>query len=515
MAYITESAMGGALQSILMADDIVPGSDPSYELCKAIYLYHPLGMKIIERPIQIAMSKPRELVIHADAEDMLKEAFKREWLALDLDRTVFNLKRISRIYGISALVYGAPDIPTSEPISPNELPELDIYFHVFDPLNTAGSLIFNQLPNSPDFQKPTTVAVQGSVYHRSRSCVVLNEDPIYISFTSSAFGFVGRSAYQRCLYPLKSFIQSMITDEMVTRKAGVMVAKTVQPGTWADSVISKFMNVKRNLIKESKTDQVINISPEESIETLDMNNADTAMTVARRNILENCAAGADLPAKLLNAESFAEGFGEGVEDAKDVIRCCQRIRDELDPIYAFLEPIVMRRAWSPAFFERVKQEYPQYQKMSYNEAFYSFQQAFTATWPNLMQEPDSERIKVQEIQLRAGLSLVQELNPQLDAKNKAAMIQWLVSNYNGLKLLFPQVLDLDEKTMLAYLKEQARVAEQTQAMDLKTEREQTTASSRGKSTPGGNPSNGAKAPKSETGDRRSGLKMKPVTWSTT
>ena len=50
MSTITVSAsgVGSSLQQILEADDIVPGSSPSYELCKLIYTYHTLGAKIVE-----------------------------------------------------------------------------------------------------------------------------------------------------------------------------------------------------------------------------------------------------------------------------------------------------------------------------------------------------------------------------------------------------------------------------------------------------------------------------------
>ena len=46
----------------------------------------------------------------------------------------------------------------------------------------------------------------------------------------------------------------------------------------------------------------------------------SAINMARKNILENISVAADMPAKLLNAETFAEGFGDVSEDAKNVAR---------------------------------------------------------------------------------------------------------------------------------------------------------------------------------------------------
>jgi hypothetical protein len=54
---VNESATGAALMKVLMAEDIEPGADPSYELCKLIYLYHPLGAKMATRPLSMAAAR--------------------------------------------------------------------------------------------------------------------------------------------------------------------------------------------------------------------------------------------------------------------------------------------------------------------------------------------------------------------------------------------------------------------------------------------------------------------------
>ena len=117
----------------------------------------------------------------------------------------------------------------------------------------------------------------------------MNEEPIYIHYTSSAFGFVGRSVYQRALFPLKSFIQSMITDDMVTRKAGVLIAKIKPAGSIIDKTMAAMTGLKRNILKDAETNNVISIGQDDSVEAINMQNTDTAMTVARKNLLENIA----------------------------------------------------------------------------------------------------------------------------------------------------------------------------------------------------------------------------------
>jgi hypothetical protein len=442
---IGTSALGGSLLALLTADDIVPGSTPSYQLCKTIYLYHPLGMKMAEAPINLAQSQQREIKVEG-APDRIADAFVAEWKAIGADKIIHNTAKQSRIYGIASVVLGAEKVPSNEPFPPEKLSTEELFFNVLDPLNTAGSLVLDQDPNSPTFQKTTQVTTNGETYHRSRVCIVMNEEPIYISYTSSAFGFVGRSVYQRSLYPLKSFVQSMVTDDMITRKAGVLVAKMEAPGSIIDRMMQTMMGLKRALLAQAKTDNVLGIGITESIETLNLNNIDGAGTFARTNILKNAATAADMPAVLLENETMVQGFGEGTEDAKNIARYIDRVRDQMSPLYDFFDPIVQRRAWNPEFYKAIQQSFPEeYGKVKYEAALAKWQNAFKATWPSLMKEPDSERVKVDDIKLRAAVAVFAALNQGLDPDNKARLVAWVADSVTDTELLFssPLVLDID------------------------------------------------------------------------
>jgi hypothetical protein len=73
------SQLSSALMDILVADDIVPGSEPSYQLCKTVYAFHPLGGKIVDAPIALAMSQKRKISIPNSPEERVREAFERTW----------------------------------------------------------------------------------------------------------------------------------------------------------------------------------------------------------------------------------------------------------------------------------------------------------------------------------------------------------------------------------------------------------------------------------------------------
>ena len=121
----------------------------------------------------------------------------------------------------------------------------------------------------------------------------------------------------------------------------------------------------------------------------------------RENILENIAASADMPAIILKEETFAEGFGEGTEDAKHVAQFVDRERITMDPLKRYFDKIVQHRAWNPNFYETIQNLFPEtYGDVKYETAFREWQNSFVAEWPNLLEEPDSEKSKIDDVQAK-------------------------------------------------------------------------------------------------------------------
>lgn len=457
---ISNSVLGTRLRKMLMADDIQPGSAASYELCKEIFLYHPLGRKLAEAPIAMAQSQPRTIMVPDSPEELVKEQFQKQWKMDGIDGIIFNTVRTSRIYGISAVAILAKDFKSEDPIPPEQLADLELSYNVFDPMNAAGSLVLDQDPNSLDFQKQNHITVQGQTYHRSRTVVVMNEEPIYLAYTPSAYGYTGRPVYQRALFPLKSYLRTMISNDMIATKLGLLIAKLKAPGSIVDQFMKGVAAIKRSILKEAGTGNVINIDTEESIETLNMMNVDGAGTFARSNILKDVATASDMPAVIINQETMVEGFGEGTEDAKNIARWVDGERIKMDPLYDFFDKITMRRAWNQEFYETIQAQCPEYKNVSFNQAFYRWSNSFKTEWPSLLTEPDSEKSKTEDVKLKAVISLLEVLLPAVDPKNKAMAIQWACDNFNSLKMLFTDPLHLDPDTLMDFLEEQKNQADQ-------------------------------------------------------
>lgn len=453
--------VGSQLMRILAAEDILPGDPPSYELCKILYAFHPVGQKIVEAPLKLAMSQAREITVAGGPQQRLVEAFHREWATIggreinasdvSADTVILNLMSTARTYGIATLVVGERGKSPSEPLDLANVVDADLYFNVLDPLNTAGSLVLDQDPNSPDFQKARGVRVGNQVYHPSRCVVMMNERPVYIQFTSSAFGFVGRSAFQRALFPMKTFIQTMLTDQYVAIKVGLLVAKMKAPGPIINERVKSWFGIKRGQLKDGGTGNVLSIGIDEAIESLNFQNLEAPAAMVRNNALKNIAMAAGMPAKLLEQEEMIGGMAEGTEDAKQIAKFIDTVRDEMAPCYRFFDRIVMRRAWSPEFYKTIQKEFPEeYEVKPYETAFTTWQNSFKATWPNLLEEPDSEKMKSEEIRFKSMVALVEVLAPLLDPDNKAKLVGWAAEETNARKELFSAQLDIDEEILAAY-----------------------------------------------------------------
>jgi hypothetical protein len=128
------------LLSLLDSEDIQPGSSVGYQTCKTIYIFHPLGGKMVDRPIKMAMNEPRTVHIAQtySLEQRLRDAFEKEWKALKADQHIAAAARIARIYGTSAIAMLVDNQEPSQALDYRTLYKHNVSFNILDPLNTAA-----------------------------------------------------------------------------------------------------------------------------------------------------------------------------------------------------------------------------------------------------------------------------------------------------------------------------------------------------------------------------------------
>jgi Protein of unknown function (DUF1073) len=451
---IAGSGIGNALQSILEADDIQPGDDPSYQACRALYLYHPLGKKLVDAPIELAQSKARETSIK-DAPDEVKEAFDQKWEEMGAESLIFNEHHTARMYGIGSIVAVLDGKPASAAIDMATLwkNEDKLKFNVLDPLNTAGSLVLSQTPTDVDFQRPVTVAANGTVFHRSRWHVVMNEMPVYLAYTGAAFGFVGRSVFQRTLYPLKSFLQTMRMDDVVSNKNSMIIYKATAPSSIVSEVMQMIGVIKRKLIRFGRNGNVLTIGQDEEIETIKMDHVAQSGEFARNNILKNIASGGSMPAIMVNDETLVSGLADGTEDAKVIARFGEHFRLSMLPSYKFLDNYCMYLAWTPDFIKRMQADNKDLKGKTPEEIFATWRKNFRAKWPSLLQESEKERAEREQIKAGILIALLGEIMDRLDTENQLKFMMFLKDNLNESSLIEHE-WELDPAALEEWLDEQ-------------------------------------------------------------
>jgi hypothetical protein len=460
------SSLGNTMQDLLRFGDILPGDDPSYQMCKAIYTYHPLGAKLASGPVILAQSQDRGFSVPTGPETRLVEAYKEQWEALGCSQIILSVMSQARVYGIASVGLLEEGVDPGEPVDMQKLWKSTLSFNVFDPLNTAGSLVTSQDPNALDFQKHKDIVVSGKRYHRSRTRTMMNEMSIYIAWSNAAFGFTGRSVYQRALFPLKSYLQTMITNDLVSLKAGVLVAKMETPGSIIDKIMLGARKIKQALLNQANVidRNILSIGISESIESLNLQGIDKALGSARDNIIKDIAVASGEPAKLLTEEAYVQGFGEGAEDARAIAHRIDRLRIEMAPLYKFFDEICMYRAWNEEFYKSVREELDDFGKESYKNAFYSWKNAFSAPWPSLLSEPDSEKAKVEDTKFKSVIAVVQVFAPLLDPDNRSRLFEWAMQNINQSEFLFPgSQVAFDMDAFLAFAEKQQQQQEEQAA----------------------------------------------------
>src|ERR1700680_1324325 len=113
---ISGTSLGTPLGQLLNADAIEPGSKPSYQLCKLIFEYHVLGKKMVDTPVKMAMSQPREITVPRSPEERVVKAFNDEWKKCGADTYIAGIGGLARMYGIASAGLVCDKLKPMDPI---------------------------------------------------------------------------------------------------------------------------------------------------------------------------------------------------------------------------------------------------------------------------------------------------------------------------------------------------------------------------------------------------------------
>ncbi len=464
MNYMDDGENNGLYSKLLKEFDKSSRSNYSfdldyldYRLCKAIYIYHPLGKRIIDLPIDLSMGQERIISVkHETKSDELTEQFIKVWNSFNLKNIIRRLATMSRLCGIAALFLKVEGYSDYEPLPLDiDWSELKITALVYDAMNIAGSASNNQDVMSEDFLKIKDVLRNGQALAKDRSYILTNGDPLYNEFSTSGFGFTGRSVYQNCIHLLRTWLDIDLADSMVARKCGLIIAKENNIGS-ATEIREKSLNLKRTLLKYGKTNDVLSVGGSTTIESLNLQNIDGSLDMVRNHVLENIANASDIPTIILGQQKFTQGFGEGGEDTKNVGRFIESIREWERGVYQFIDNFVMRIAWNFNFLKSLNKDNGDIFSTKdeakitidrYLQVFYALKQSFNYTFPSFLTETESQIADGDAKKLSMITEVYDRLFSNVDADLKPKLANWLIDSVNNLRSTNKIRLDIDESEL--------------------------------------------------------------------
>ena len=101
--------------------------------------------------------------------------------------------------------------------------------------------------------------------------------------------------------------------------------------------------------------------------------------------------------------------------------------------------------------QTIQSKFPdEYGDVSYAAAFNEWRNSFHAEWPTLLDEPESEKMRGEDVVLKAIIAVVEVLTPMVPPAARAQVIEWMADNLNNQKRLFSSPLNLDFEAIADY-----------------------------------------------------------------
>src|SRR6202044_1223505 len=118
----------------------------------------------------------------------------------------------------------------------------------------------------------------------------------------SGYGYTGRSVYHAALFDLGTYLDTMHANCLISQKSGVLVAKIKTMGAAVTGAAQQLSGFKRNLLKEARTYNVVQVGSEDEVESLNLMHSVEANNGSKESILDSIAAAVGMPAIILKSE---------------------------------------------------------------------------------------------------------------------------------------------------------------------------------------------------------------------
>lgn len=381
------------------ADPILGVTEPlSYQQCKDIYTYWPLGRRVASSLPTFALSAGREFSF-GDFPGDCASRFVDTLTFYGIDDLVKHCAIYARVFGLAGIYVVCDKVDETKPLTHEDIQESVIGFNLLDPLILNGVDI-DQNPLSLNYQKITAVKINGAVTNPKRVVTIFNDMTFYLRWVTSTFNWGSTSIYQNMVALIKSWNRCVLALERIATKAGALVVKS-RDGSVLNAVTLNAAKRTLNLIRNLQNDGAASVEKDTDIEFFSLTGVGEVDAIIEQMNSLILMALSDTPASLLLDKELARGFSDGREDMKSLLIAVDSFRrNSLSPLYAFLDKIMLSKAFNDSFLNTLKEKYPQDLNNTPNSVLREeIMASYKFTWGNLYPDTETETLENQGLKL--------------------------------------------------------------------------------------------------------------------
>ena len=391
----TANAYGGASDSgdSSYSNDELLGAykDLTYEECRNIYRYWPLGKRIATALPKFAMSPGRRFNC-GDAPKEVVDAIEKAALDLQIENAAYRCAVYSRVFGVSFIYIACEGKSPGEAIDYEDIQNLRCVFNVIDPLASGAHIAVDNDPLSITFAKPIATHIRGNPVHSKRIVAVSNDLPLYYKFNPSSFSFSGPSVFQNMTLVIRSWNRSIVALQRLATKAAAIILK-VKDTAFATSAGIEAMQKNLEFIRSVENDGIAAIKSTEEVNFFAINGVNEVDVILQKLHSAIMMALSDTPTNILLDKNLSTGLADGDNDMKAILISVDGFRkDTLAPLYAFMDRYLKYKAFTPALINEMRRKYGDlYSTLSDEEILRRWCDDFSYEFNELYPQTENER----------------------------------------------------------------------------------------------------------------------------
>lgn len=385
----------------------------SYEECRQIYRFWPLGKRVAAALPNFAMSAGRNFLIK-NAPPEIAEEIKKTAEQIDLEGTVNKASIYARIYGLSFIFVSTQDNNPDKPLTYKDIQQ-GFNFNVLDPLAMGGNISIDINPLSYNFNKPLGFTIKGHKVNSKRVLACYNDIPLYYQWNKSSFSWSGPSIYQNMTLLIRSWNRAIIAIQRMSTKAASIIVKS-KDIAYQTGVNLQAINKNLSLIRDMENDGITDIKVGEEVEFFNLTGISEIDTIIDKIHSGLMMALNDTPSSILLDRHLAQSMSDGDNDMKAIIIAVDKFRKGiLTPIYEFVDKFLLYKTFSPALIKQMKNKYPDlYANMGENEILAHWMENYTFEYNNIYPLSKNEEADTQSKHLDNMLK-IKELGGDLNS----------------------------------------------------------------------------------------------------